>query len=206
MENFAQVNDEYTEYRPFLFGEGSCPKEYWRPYPSDNRYLISNMGRCFDTKRKRMIEPYTGKNNEYAYATWLFGDFTENKDEMRKNMKAVHAVVAETWVEKPDTEERLVVDHIDNVKRNNLAENLQYITYAENVRKEDAVMRKAMEQEKTNKHKKEINEKNKKIKELENKITALQAEIVKLKLQRENEKQSEIYKTQLEIYKRVINK
>ena len=197
MDNFTQVNDEYTEYRPFLFGEGSCPGEYWRRYPGDSRYLISNMGRCFDTKTKREIMAYTGKSNEYEYATWLFGDFTRDKDEMRRNMKAVHVVVAETWKEKPDTDERLVVDHVDNVKRNNLADNLQYIPYAENVRKEDAARRRTVEQEKANKHRKEINEKNKEINELKNKIAALQAENIKLRLQRTKEIQSEIHKNSI---------
>lgn len=68
----------------------------------------------------------------------------------------IHKAVAECFCEKPDVQERLVIDHIDGDKHNNLASNLRYVTYKENSNAQDVQKRKAESLKKTVEHRKEI--------------------------------------------------
>lgn len=44
----------------------------------------------------------------------------------------IHKLVATAFLDKPTTEKRLVVDHIDGDKTNNHVGNLEWVTYSEN--------------------------------------------------------------------------
>ncbi len=68
----------------------------------------------------------------------------------------IHKAVAECFCEKPDVQERLVIDHIDGDKHNNLASNLRYVTYKENSNAQDVQKRKAESLKKNTEHRKEI--------------------------------------------------
>lgn len=45
----------------------------------------------------------------------------------------VHRVVATAWVKRPDTDTKLVVDHINDCKTDNRASNLRWVTYHDNL-------------------------------------------------------------------------
>ncbi|RNI32234.1 HNH endonuclease [Rufibacter immobilis] len=49
--------------------------------------------------------------------------------------KLIHRLVAEHFVPKPNSNEALYVDHIDNDRLNNRADNLQWVTHKENIKK-----------------------------------------------------------------------
>lgn len=52
--------------------------------------------------------------------------------EINAKQMRVHKLIAHAFCNKPDSELTLVVNHIDGVKTNNKATNLEYITYSEN--------------------------------------------------------------------------
>lgn len=49
-----------------------------------------------------------------------------------KKRNCVHRLLAETFIPKPDTPERLAVNHKDGVKTNNSLSNLEWVTWSEN--------------------------------------------------------------------------
>lgn len=44
----------------------------------------------------------------------------------------IHCLLAKLFIPKPDTNEKLIVDHIDRDKTNNKIENLRWVTYSQN--------------------------------------------------------------------------
>jgi hypothetical protein len=46
----------------------------------------------------------------------------------------VHQLVAQTFLKKPESTKKLVIDHVDGVKENNHKDNLRWITYSENTK------------------------------------------------------------------------
>lgn len=112
--------------------------EEFKPWPRDKRFIVSNYARCWDSKKNRMLKDYEG--DEYLY--WYMGDFTSNKDENNKHKHEIHSVVAKTFLHKPKSKERLVIDHIDGNKKNNCYKNLRYVTYSENSMAQDVQKRK----------------------------------------------------------------
>jgi len=80
-------------------------------------YYISSLGR-FKNKKGIIMKDYKPHHSGYIY--------------LRVNIKkyALHRLVALTFIENP--ENKLVVNHIDGNKLNNKAENLEWVTCAEN--------------------------------------------------------------------------
>jgi len=148
---------KYKVDKEFLFKD-STSEESFRVCPLNERFLVSNMARCYDMEREKFVNDYISsksvKQNPYKY--WFLCSFDDDKATKRNNSYPIHRVVAETWCEKPTTEERLVVDHIDGDKNNNLASNLRWITYKENSNAQDVQERKAKELKKTVQHRNEI--------------------------------------------------
>ena len=153
----------------------STGEEKFKVCPLNKRFLVSNMARCYDMEKGKFIKDYTPKKSPYN--KWWLCDYNDEYFDKLNNCYDIHRVVAETWCNKPNINERLVVDHIDGDKHNNLASNLRWVTYKENSNAQDVQERKARELKKTVQHRNEIqsltsviSEKDKEIEELNKKL------------------------------------
>lgn len=123
-------------------------EEIWSPVPGyEGAYEISNMGRLRSLTRTRIVNnchggtsPRTDKGcifalgnngNGYAYVS-----LSENG---KKTNYYIHRLVAEAFLEKPEGE-NFVVDHLDHNRRNNMADNLEWVTQKENVNRSRHLM------------------------------------------------------------------
>lgn len=149
----------------------STSEEKFKVCPMNKRFLVSNMARCYDMKKEKFIKDYTP--NKSPYNKWWLCDYEDDYYTKINNCYDIHRVVAETWCKKPSTKERLVVDHIDGDKHNNLSSNLRWITYKENSNAQDVQERKANELKKTVQHRKEIQALTKVIEEKDEEIERL---------------------------------
>lgn len=115
-------------------------KEIWKVLDNTNEdYLISNYGRvksrritgskAYKTgKHKndyRIIKPWIAKTG-YLYITIRYCNT------LKRYKKAIHQLVAELFIEKPDTNQKLEVNHIDSNRQNNRVDNLEWVTSREN--------------------------------------------------------------------------
>lgn len=130
----------------------SIPNEFFKQYKHNVRFLISNQARCYDMEKNRFVKDYKPKNG--SYHVWYLCDY--NVENAQQYAIPIHQAVAEMWVEKPTIQERLVIDHIDGCKYNNISSNLRYITYSENARAQDVQKRKSESLKKTNEHNKKV--------------------------------------------------
>ena len=102
-------------------------------------YEVSNFGRVRSVSRNIMYKDgrvyyYEGQeikphNDQRGYPMVGF------KLNGRNKSIRVHRLVAETFIEKPFSSEKLEVNHIDGVKTNNRVDNLEWVTSSENTRK-----------------------------------------------------------------------
>lgn len=97
-------------------------EEIWKPYPLDNRYLVSNTG--FVKGPKGHILHGSITNGYYRIGIY-------NGKETPK-YKFVHRMVLETFCPIKNSEE-LVVNHKDGNRLNNSLDNLEWCTQKENV-------------------------------------------------------------------------
>jgi hypothetical protein len=99
--------------------EGEVWKEHY-DYPD---YFVSNKGRIKSKVRGRIM--FQREHEGYM-------DSRIKDRDGKKRSPRTHRIVAELFVRKPDTAERLIVNHTDGNKLNNDADNLEWITYADN--------------------------------------------------------------------------
>lgn len=111
---------------------------------------VSNYARAFSFIDGHFLKDH-GENQAYMY--WYISPYSQKKKPITI---PIHRAVAECFCEKPAVAERLVIDHIDGDKHNNLASNLRWITYKENSNAQDVQKRKAESLKKTVAHRKEI--------------------------------------------------
>ena len=106
------------------------PDEVWRPIEGyDGKYLISSFGRIKSLKHKKPKLLTAFPNNKGYYRVCL------SKNGESKHY-LVSRLVAQAFCPNPDPENRNTVDHIDGNKANNRADNLQFLSFQQNVRKE----------------------------------------------------------------------
>lgn len=107
--------------------------EEWRPVKGfEGLYEVSNLGKV------RSLDK-VGSKGVFNIKSVLRVGSSYYELQLRKNNKLftprLHAVVANAFCEKPISDNRLCVDHIDCNKKNNKASNLEWVTYKENARR-----------------------------------------------------------------------
>ena len=126
--------------------------ELWRFYNDEERFAISNLGRVYDLKCDKLVKLYL--SNSGYYICYLH-DYIEGV----KHIPApVHRLVAETWVENPHPNKYNVVNHIDEDKTNNRADNLEWCTQQYNITCGTVQQRKKETQSKTLEYKKKYSD------------------------------------------------
>ena len=107
-------------------------EELWRPIPNyEGYYEASNLGRIRSVYRyKRVLKPMIS-NTGYERV-----DLFKNR---HRKQYSVHRLVAITFVDNPDN--KPFVNHRDENKINNCADNLEWVTHVENCRYGTAIER-----------------------------------------------------------------
>ena len=97
--------------------------EIWKPVKYAPHYEISNAGLVKNTKTGKMLKIATN-NHGYHLVCLSY----ENK----KQTSYIHRLIAEAFVPTNLDPRTSVVNHIDGNKSNNVIENLEWTTHAEN--------------------------------------------------------------------------
>ena len=103
-------------------------KETWKPIPGyEDRYEISNLGNvaslCYARGSNRRIL-------KQSINTWGYSQVTLSKDKTKTN-RVIHRLVAEAFIENPNNYKQ--INHIDENKGNNRADNLEWCDSKYNV-------------------------------------------------------------------------
>lgn len=101
----------------------------WKEYPECEKYLVSNTGEVKNKKTNRVM--MGSKVNGYRFMTLFI-----NKDTPKLN-RLVHRMVAQTFLDNPDN--KPVVNHKDTNILNNSVENLEWVTYKENMNTDETI-------------------------------------------------------------------
>lgn len=102
--------------------------EEWKIAVDYPNYLISSYGRCFSLYHRKIITPILCANKKvlqyYCYK------LTENK---KSKWIRVHRIVAKTFIENPDPENKREVHHKDGDHFNNCINNLVWCNHIEHL-------------------------------------------------------------------------
>jgi len=102
----------------------------WKEYPECNKYLVSNTGEVKNKKSNRIM--MGSKVNGYRFVNFHPG----NKKTLKMN-RLVHRMVAQTFLDNPDN--KPVVNHKDTDILNNNLDNLEWVTYKENMNTKETI-------------------------------------------------------------------
>ena len=98
--------------------------ELWMPVPNYENYEASNLGNVRNKKTGRILNPSMTKSGYMVLCLR-----TENKTKCFN----LHSIIALTWVENENPKINTEVHHIDHNKSNNRADNLKWVSRAENI-------------------------------------------------------------------------
>ena len=156
------------------------PGENWKTLIDESRnknenFAISNYGRVYSTTENRLIKQYTNKSTGYNYF------FLDGYDLRTNRTMNIHRAVALTWLTYPTNaqDDFFVVDHINEIKTDNRANNLQWITQQENVTRATAIKRRVETLKKTVEIRKQMQEKDAMIEKLTLENRLLRAKLLK---------------------------
>ena len=106
--------------------------EFWTPITDRSTpgvlpiYMISNLGRVYDTYNHRFMYQYIDTARGYAHV------YLKAKDNSIRT-KSVHRLVLIEFQGFPDDERKTQVDHVSGIKLNNSEYNLRWVTNQENI-------------------------------------------------------------------------
>lgn len=92
--------------------------EVWKDIPEFDFYEVSNFGRVRNKKTGKFLKPQES-NNGYVRVY------------LSQKPYSIHRLVANAFIENP--ENKPCVNHIDNDRHNNKTENLEWVTFKENM-------------------------------------------------------------------------
>lgn len=96
--------------------------EEWKQISGFENYYVSNFGRVYNCVTKRFIG--NKASGKYGYAK------VKLRNGSRIRLVDVHRLVAELFV--PNPENKVAVNHMNGIKSDNRAENLEWVSYSEN--------------------------------------------------------------------------
>jgi len=121
----------------------SQKEETWLPVKGyEGLYEVSNMGRVYSIKTKKVLVPLKAlpsiKYRKFKKISPYLkvGLYKENK----KKNKKLHRLVAEAFIENPDN--KPYVNHINEIKTDCTAFNLEWVTESENVNHSNNIRKK----------------------------------------------------------------
>ena len=102
------------------------PTEIWKPIDEQGKQYVSSMGRVksYQGLKSRILKPYKNQSGYYRVDICL-----QNRQSI-----LVHQLVARAFVVNDNPESKDTIDHINGDKTNNSANNLRWLSRADNIR------------------------------------------------------------------------